>query len=260
MEVSMGGLLEGKKGVVLGVANKRSIAWAIAEHAMKEGARLCLTYQNERFKKQVEKLVQPYPDTVLVPCDVSQDEEIEGLAKVCHDTFGTIDFLVHSLAFAHKEDLEGPFYNVPRDHFFDALNISAYSLVALVRILKPLFAQSASVLTMTYLGGERVVPNYNIMGVAKAALDAIVRYLAWDLGGEGVRVNAISAGPIRTLASAGISQFQKMLEHHRSVSPLRENVTQDDVARTAVFLLSEASRGMTGTIVYVDAGYHIMAI
>ncbi len=257
----MQGRLAGKHGLILGVANKWSIAWAIAQAAAREGARLMITYQNERIGKQVVKLAMTLPEARTAPCDVSDETQIEHLRDTIRDTMGHLDFIVHSVAYAHRDDLSGPFYRVPKDRFMQALDISAYSLVAIARTMRPLMTgREGSILTMTYLGGERVVPNYNVMGVAKAALDAIVRYLAQDLGPEGIRVNAISAGPIKTLAASGIRAFQQMLDHHKTLSPLRRNVTQEDVAEVAVFLLSDAARGVTGTVVYVDAGYHIMAV
>ena len=252
--------LEGKRGCILGVANKWSIAWAIARAAAGAGARLLVTYQNERFGKQVRKLAAQLPHADTLECDVSRPDHLVQLRESLAARFNGLDFLVHSIAFAAKEDLSGPFYQVPRERFLQCLDISAYSLVAVTRELLPLFDQGGSIMAMTYLGGERVVPNYNVMGVAKAALDAVVRYLAYDLGPRGVRVNAVSAGPIKTLAAAGISRFQQMLDHHREMSPLRRNITQEDVARAAVFLLSDASAGVTGTVLYVDAGYHAMAV
>lgn len=252
--------LTGKRGLILGVANKWSIAWAIAEQVAHAGARLVITYQNERLKRGVEKLVSELSNASIEECDVSQPSHLERLRDTLKEGFGSIDFIVHSIAFAAKEDLVGPFYKVPRERFLQTIEISAYSLVAVTRELLSLFSGGGSIVAMTYLGGERVVPNYNVMGVAKAALDAIVRYLANDLGPLGVRVNAISAGPIKTLAAAGISDFQKMLDHNREHSPLRRNISQEDVARAATFLLSDASGGITGSTLYVDSGFHIMAV
>jgi len=254
-------LLEGKHGLVLGVANKWSIAWAIARMAAEHGARLVITYQNERFQKQVQQLADTLPDARTAPCDVADEAQIEALRQTVQATMGHLDFIVHSVAYAHKDDLEGPFYPVPKDRFMTALDISAYSLVAVVRALLPLMeGRSGSVLTMTYIGSQRVMPNYNVMGIAKAALEAIVRYLAHDLGPSGIRVNAISAGPIKTLAASGIGDFSRILEVYQSRSPLRRNVTQEDVARAAVFLLSDMASAVTGTVLYVDAGFHIMGV
>ncbi|MCS7312743.1 MAG: enoyl-ACP reductase [Acidobacteria bacterium] len=254
-------LLDGKHGLVLGVANKWSIAWAIARAAAEHGARLIVTYQNERFQKQVQQLVDTLPGARTAPCDVAEDAQLEALRQTVQATIGHLDFVVHSIAHAHKDDLEGPFYPIPKDRFLAALDISAYSLVAVVRALRPLMqGRSGSVLTMTYIGSERVMPNYNVMGIAKAALEAIVRYLAHDLGPSGIRVNAISAGPIKTLAASGIGDFSRILEIYQTRSPLRRNITQEDVAQAAVFLLSDMASAITGTVLYVDAGFHIMGV
>jgi len=208
-------LLEGKNGLIVGVANKHSIAWAIAESTAREGARLMFNYQNERLKDNVEGLVKELPGAKAFPCDVGNDAEIEALMKNVEAECGRLDFLVHSVAFAPPEDLKGEFVNTSRQGFATALDVSAYSLVALSRAALPLMTEGGSILTLTYLGAERVVPHYNVMGVAKAALEASMRYLAHDLGPRGVRVNAISAGPIRTLAARGVSGISKMVEHHR---------------------------------------------
>jgi enoyl-[acyl-carrier protein] reductase I len=251
-------LLEGKKGLVIGVANKHSIAWAIAEAAIREGAKVAFSYQNDRLKGNVEELISGVDGASLFPCDVSSDEEIAAFIRNVETELGTIDFLVHSVAYAPREELAGEFVATTRQGFATALDISAYSLVALSRAALPLMTNGGSIITLTYLGAERVVPHYNVMGVAKAALEASVRYLASDLGPRGIRVNAISAGPIRTLAARGVSGITKMVENHRQIAPLRKATEQAEVGDTAVFLLSSMSRGITGEVIYVDDGYHIL--
>ena len=251
-------LLEGKKGLIIGVANRHSIAWAIAEAAAGAGARLALNYQNERLRENVSELAAGLDGALLFPCDVSSDAEIESFADKVRAEFGSIDFLVHSVAFAPREELTGEFVATTRQGFATALDISAYSLVALSRAVLPLMTGGGSIVTLTYLGAERVVPNYNVMGVAKAALEASVRYLANDLGPRGIRVNAISAGPIRTLAARGVSGITKMVDSHRQIAPLRKATEQAEVGDTALFLLSSMSRGITGETIYVDDGYHIL--
>jgi len=254
-------LLEGKRGVVFGVANKRSLAWAIARKAAEEGASLALTYQGERIEENVRELAEGLNDPLILPCDVSKDEELEAAFSSIRDRFGGLDFLVHAVAFARKEELEGEYLKTSREGYRLAQEISSYSLTAMARLAAPLMdGHPASILALTYLGGERVIPHYNVMGVAKAALDMSVRYLAADLGPRGIRVNAISAGPIKTLASAGIKGFSRILEHMREHAPLRRNVDQAEVADSAVFLLSDLSRGITGEILHVDSGYHIVGM
>jgi enoyl-[acyl-carrier protein] reductase I len=251
-------LLEGKKGLILGVANKQSIAWAIAESAAREGAKLIFNYQNDRFKDKVEKLAEGIEGAKTFQCDVGNDDEIAAMMKGAEDEFGEVDFLVHSIAYAPTEELAGEFINTSRQGFATALEVSAYSLVAVSRAAAPLMKNGGSIITLTYLGSERVVPNYNVMGVAKAALEASVRYLANDLGPRGVRVNAISAGPIRTLAARGVGGISKMVEHHREIAPLRHATEQAEVGDAALFLLSSLGRGVTGEVIYVDGGYHIL--
>jgi len=254
-------LLQGKKGVVVGVANKRSIAWGIAQAAAREGARLAFTYQGERLKESVEELVKPIEGSILLPLDVTKDDDIKAMAETLKKEFGEIDFLVHAVAFAKPEELDGNFVDTSRDGYALAQDVSAYSLVALTRALLPLMeGRPASVITLSYLGGERVIPNYNVMGVAKAALEMTVRYLAADLGPKGVRVNAISAGPVKTLAAAGIHGFRRMLGQVSSVAPLRRNVTQEEIGDAGVFLLSSMSRGVTGEVIHVDCGYHVIGM
>jgi enoyl-[acyl-carrier protein] reductase I len=251
-------LLEGKNGLIAGVANKHSIAWAIAQSAAKEGARLAFNYQNERLKDNVESLAGTIEGARCFPCDVTDDAQVDALMKSVEAEMGQLDFLVHSLAFAPREELEGDFLNTSRRGFATALDISAYSLIALARAALPLMREGGSIITLTYLGSERVVPHYNVMGVAKAALEATVRYLANDLGPRGIRVNAVSAGPIRTLAARGVSGITKMVEHHREIAPLRRATEQAEVGDAALFLLSSLSRGITGEVIYVDGGYHIL--
>lgn len=254
-------LLAGKKGLIAGVANKHSIAWAIAQSAAREGAQLAFNYQNERLRDNVEELASQLAGSKIYPCDVTVDDEITALVQGLEADFGQLDFLVHSLAYAPAEALRGEFINTSRQDFATALDISAYSLVALARAALPLLQRSGnggSIITLSYLGAERVVPGYNVMGVAKAALEATMRYLASDLGPHNIRVNAISAGPIRTLAARGVSGITKMVEKHRELAPLRRATEQAEVGDTALFLLSALGRGITGEVIYVDGGYHIL--
>ena len=254
--------LEGKTGIVFGVANKRSIAWAIAQALSKEGMRLAFTYQGERLKESVESLTSTIENSVLLPCDVTRDDEVDSVFRSVEEQFGRLDTLVHSVAFAPKEDLENDFVNTSRDGFKLAHDISAYSLVALCRAAMPLFEKSGggSVLALTYHGAVKAVEGYNLMGVAKASLEASIRYLATNLGPKNVRVNAISAGPVNTLAARGISGFTGMLKHHAEKAPLRRNVTLEEIGNAALFLCSNMSSGITGEIMYVDAGYNVLGI
>lgn len=256
----MPGLVAGKRALVLGVASERSIAWAIAKRLSQEGAQLALTYQNERLEKNVCSLAEELPETLVLPCDVAEEEQIASLAQQLHEQWGKLDILVHSIAFAKKEELSGRYVDTSREGFRIAMEISVFSLVALCKALEPLMSGGASVLTLTYLGSERVVPNYNVMGVAKAALEASVRYLANDLGTQGIRVNAISAGPINTLAARAIAGFTTMLQRVREVAPLRRNTEVEEVADAALFLLSDLARGVTGEVLYVDSGYHVVGM
>jgi enoyl-[acyl-carrier protein] reductase I len=254
-------LLEGKHGLVLGVANKRSIAWGIARAAQREGARLALTYQGERLERNVRQLAEDLEDPLLLPCDVSRDEDLKGVADGVRQEFGGLDFVVHAVAFALREELDGEFVGTSREGYRVAQDISSYSLTALARETAPLMeGRGGSIVTLSYLGGERVVPHYNVMGVAKAALEMSVRYLAADLGPRGIRVNAISAGPIKTLAASGVHGLSRMLEYHRTHAPLRKNTEQDEVGDTALFLLSPLSRGVTGEVIHVDGGFHVMGM
>ena len=253
--------LSGKIGVVVGVANKRSLAWAIARAASDQGARLVLTYQNDRLRENVEELAaQLVPPARLLPCDVSDDAQVTDLFEVVDRELGGLDFLVHGAAFAPREALAAPFVETGREAFRIALDVSAYSLVALARGAAPLMAArgGGSIVTLTYLGSDRVFTNYNVMGVAKAALEASVRYLADGLGPQNIRVNAISAGPIKTLAASGISGFGGILQVYRERSPLRRNTELEEVGETGRFLLGPESSGITGEVLMVDSGYHVM--
>ena len=254
----MSNSLQGRAVVVFGVANKRSIAWAIAQQMQQAGAQLAITYQNERLKQEADDLIAALPNSQAFQCDVSRDEEIALLFEQLTSRYGKLDALVHSLAFAPAEALKDEFVNTSREGFRIALDISAYSLVAVARAARPLMTNGGSITTLTYYGAEKVVPKYNVMGVAKAALEASVRYLAYDLGKNKIRVNAISAGPIKTLAARGISGLGDMLSAHAERAPLRRNVDVNEVAATAVFLASDAGSGITGETIYVDCGYNIM--
>ncbi|HHU49535.1 MAG TPA: enoyl-ACP reductase FabI [Clostridiales bacterium] len=254
----MTGLLKDKTILIMGVANKWSIAWGIAQSCAREGARLILTYQNQRSKNAVEQLSAALPEVALYPCDVTSDEEIKELFYSIRKDYGIIHGVAHSVAFAKGEELTGSYYNTSRDGYLLAQNISSYSLAAVSREARALMSQGGSIITLTYLGGERVVPNYNVMGVAKAALEASVRYLANDLGPEQIRVNAISAGPIKTVSAKGVKDFSSVLGIYEEKAPLRRTVSQQDIGDTAVFLMSDLSRGITGEVIHVDAGYHIL--
>jgi len=252
--------MKGKKGIIFGVANDRSIAWGIAKKLLEEGAEVAFSYNGERLKRNLDKLLQNYPSSKLYDCDVSAEENISKVAEQYKAEVGQCDFLVHAIGFADKSYLEGAFLPTPKDVFLQAMDISAYSLVSLTRAFRPLMTKGSSVLALTYLGSEKVVQNYNVMGVAKAALEAIVRYLAYDLGPEGIRVNAISAGPVNTLAARGISDFTDLLKIHRKIAPLRENTTPEHVGGAAYFLLSDLSFGVTSEIMYVDGGYNTVTV
>jgi enoyl-[acyl-carrier protein] reductase I len=254
-------LLEGKTGLIMGVANKRSIAWGIANSVHRAGARLVLTYQNERLGENVRELAPQLGDPLLAPCDVASDEQIQALMARIGEEIGHLDFIAHVLAFAPREALDGMYAGTRRDDFRVALDISAYSLAAVSGAALPLMKdRQAAIVTLTYLGAERALPNYNVMGVAKAALEASVRYLANDLGPHGVRVNAISAGPIKTLASSAVGGISNMIKVHAERAPLRKPVDIDEVGDAALFLVSPLSRGITGEVIYVDGGYHILAV
>jgi enoyl-[acyl-carrier protein] reductase I len=251
--------LAGKLGLVVGVANRRSISWAIAQAAAAQGARIAFTYQTERLEENVRELAGELEGSLVAPCDVASDEQIAALFDRISREFGALDFVVHGAAFAPREELSSPFVQTTREGFRIALDVSAYSLIALARSATPLLAErgGGSIVTLTYLGSERVFPNYNVMGVAKAALEATVRYLAGDLGPRNIRVNAISAGPIKTLAASGIGGFSSILQVYKDRAPLRRTVDASEVAEAARFLLGPAGRGVTGEVLMVDAGYHI---
>jgi enoyl-[acyl-carrier protein] reductase I len=254
--------LTGKHGLIVGIANKRSIAWAIAKAAADAGARLAVTYQGERLEENVRELAAELVDPLILPCDVTNDPQVADVMAKIEREFGGLDFLVHAVAFAPREEITSAFLNTSRDGFRIALDVSTYSLIALTRGAAPLMAArgGGSVLTLTYLGSERVFENYNVMGVAKAALEASVRYLASELGPQNVRVNAISAGPIKTLAAAGIGGFSKILQVYRERAPLRRNVETAEVADTARFLIGPGGRGITGSVIPVDGGFNIMGL
>jgi enoyl-[acyl-carrier protein] reductase I len=254
--------LAGKHGLVVGVANKRSICWAIAQAAAQAGARLAVTYQGERLEENVRELAQDLNSPLILPLDVASDQQIADVFAAIDRDFGGLDFLVHGAAFAPREELNGPFINASRDGFRQALDISAYSLVALTRGAVPLMERrgGGSIVTLTYLGSSRVFQNYNIMGVAKAALEACVRYLASDLGPQNIRVNAVSAGPIKTLAASGISGFSGIMNVYRERAPLRRTVEAAEVAQAALFLLSDGGKAITGEIMMVDSGFHVMGL
>ncbi len=250
-------LMAGKKGIILGVANDKSIAWGIAEELHKAGATLGFTYQGEVLEKRVRPLAESIGSTFLEPCDVTNDADIDRLFAKVKAKFGTIDFLVHAIAFSDKNELTGEYLATSRKNFSNSLDISCYSFTALAQRADKLMPHGGSLVTLTYYGAERVMPHYNVMGVAKAALEASVKYLAMDMGKRNIRVNAISAGPIKTLAAAGIGDFRFMLKWNEINSPLKRNVTTEDVGKTALYLLSDLSAGVSGEVLHVDAGYHI---
>lgn len=253
-------LLEGKRGVVLGVANDRSIAWGCAQACAHHGAELAFGYPNDAMKKRVEELAQTMPGAPVLLCDVTKDDDISAFFAKLKEHWGSIDFVVHSIAFAHRDDLKNPFLQTPRDHFALAMDVSAYSLVAVAREAAPLMTNGGSIVTMTYYGAEKVIPNYNVMGVAKAALEACTRYLAYDLGPQSIRINAISAGPIRTLSASAISDLRIMLDVAEKTAPLRRNVTQTEVGNAALYLISDLASGVTGEVHHVDCGYNTLGL
>jgi len=260
-------LLAGKRGLVMGVANDRSIAWAIAKRAAEHGAQLAFTYQGEALEKRVRPLAASVGSGLVLPCDVTDDASIDAVFDTLKSDWGGLDFLVHAIAYSDKEELKGQYVETSRDNFIRTLDISCYSLTAIARravpLMPPLAADGTgggSILTLTYYGAERVMPHYNVMGVAKAALEASVRYLATDLGGEGIRVNALSAGPIKTLAASGIGDFRYILKWNQYNSPLKRNVALEDVAGSALYLLSDLSGGVTGEVHHVDCGYHVVGM
>jgi enoyl-[acyl-carrier protein] reductase I len=254
-------LLDGKTGIVFGVANKRSIAWAIAQAWAREGAKLAFTFQGERVKENVAELAGTFgADTLILPCDVTKDDEIAKVFKTVGEKFGKLNLLLHSVAFAPKDALEGRFVDTSREAFRIAHDVSAYSLVALSRAAEPLMPDGGSIVAMSYYGAEKVVPHYNVMGVAKASLEASTRYLAYDLGPKKIRVNCISAGPVNTLAARGIAGFSDMLKHYEAHAPLKRNVTPEELGASGVFLASDGAAAITGQVIYVDSGYQIMGM
>lgn len=255
--------LSGKNALVTGIANNRSIAYGIAQQLHKAGANLGVTYlpdEKGRFEKKVRELTESLNPSIFLPCNVQNDTQIDETFATIKEEWGHIDILIHCLAFANKEDLTGEFSNVSREGFKTALDISAYSLTRLAQAAKPLFREGGSIITLSYLGGVKVIPNYNVMGIAKSALEMSVRYLAADLGNQNVRVNAISAGPIRTLASSAVGGILDMIRHVEEIAPLHRTVTQTEVGNTAAFLASDLSSGITGQVIYVDSGYEIMGM
>ncbi|MEA2176582.1 MAG: enoyl-[acyl-carrier protein] reductase [Blastocatellia bacterium] len=253
-------MLQNKFGIIFGVANKRSIAWATAQALSEAGARLAFTYQGERLKENVEGLTRELEGALILPCDVMRQEEVDETFARVGQEFGRLDFLIHSIAFAPKEALEGEFLDTSRDAFLTALEVSAYSLSQLARAAAPLMTEGGSIVSMSYYGAEKVVPNYNVMGVAKAALEASTRYLAADVGRRNIRVNAISAGPLNTLSARGVANISTMLKHHAERAPLGRNVEAREVGNTALFLCSPLASAITGEVIHVDCGYNIMAI
>ncbi|RME86863.1 MAG: enoyl-ACP reductase [Anaerolineae bacterium] len=253
-------LLEGKTALIFGLANERSIAWGITRAMHEAGAQIGLSYAGEALERRVRPLAERIGCTFVEPCDVTQDDQIADIAAKAKEAFGQIDILVHSIAYALREELTGPYYNTSREGFRVAMDVSVYSFVALARAFQPLLRPGGALLCMTYYGSVKVAPNYNVMGVAKAALEASTRYLAYDFGPQKVRVNAISAGPIRTLAAAGVSGFRDMYRHFAEIAPLGENITTEDVGQAAVFLCSDMARHITGEVLYVDSGYNIVGV
>lgn len=253
--------LAGKIGIVFGVANKRSIAWTIAQAWAKAGATLAFTYQGERVKENVEELAGAFgAGTMILPCDVTQDDQIAAVFDAVGKKFGRLHLMLHSVAFAPREALEGEFVNTSREAFRIAQDVSAYSFVALARAARPLMTEGGSIMGMSYYGAEKVVPHYNVMGVAKASLEACTRYLAYNLGPQKIRVNCISAGPVNTLAARGISGFVEMLRHYEARAPLKRNVTADELGATGLFLATDGAAAITGQVLYVDCGYQIMGM
>jgi enoyl-[acyl-carrier protein] reductase I len=253
--------LRGKTALVLGIANRWSIAYAIAEQLHAHGVRLAVTYQNERVRDEVHKLTSVWPDVLLMPCELTDEAQVQSVFEHIQKEFGQLNYLLHCIAFADRADLQGAFREVSRQGFHTAMDISAYTLIAVARRAAPLMpAEASSIVTLTYMASERVVPNYNVMALAKAALENSVRYLANDLGPQGIRVNAISAGPVRTASARAITGFTGMLKQHADRAPLRRNITVEEVGKAALYLCSELSSGVTGTIHFVDAGYHILGI
>ncbi len=253
-------MLTGKKGVIFGVANQHSLAWKIAQRCAHYGASLAITYQSDRFEEKVNALASELPDAFTFQCDLNRDDEIEAFVSALRERWGQVNFMAHCVAYALREELAGRYLDTSREGFKIAMETSVYTFVAAVRHLEPLLTPGASVLTLTYLGSERVVPGYNVMGVAKAALEASVRYLAYELGDRQIRVNALSPGPVSTLAARGIRGFTSMMEYVRAHAPFKRDTDPYEVGDAAVFLFSEMGRGVTGEVIYIDAGYHILGM
>jgi enoyl-[acyl-carrier protein] reductase I len=258
------GMFDGKKGLVFGIANDHSIAWAITQKLHAEGAEMGFTHlpdkdpERPRMERRLRKLVEPLGAELILPCDVQRDEDLDRIFTATREKFGNVDFVLHSIAYAPIEDLQGPTYNVSRDGFKLAMEISVYSLLTIARRSRDILKPGGSILTLTYLGGEKVIPGYNIMGICKSALESSVEYLANELGPSGFRINALSAGPLKTLSSSAVGEFDQMLKLYTSFSPLRRNITAEEVANTGAYLLSDLASGVTGETMHVDAGYHIM--
>ena len=254
------GIMNGKRGIVMGVANDRSIAWGIAEAVAKQGAEIAFTYQGDALEKRVRPLAEKVGSTIIIPCDVSNDEAIEETFKLLKEKWDTIDFIVHAIAYSDKEELKGEYVDTTRENFYKTMDISVYSFTAIAQRAARMMPNGGSMITLTYYGAEKVMPHYNIMGVAKAALESSVRYLAADLGSDKIRVNSLSAGPIKTLAASGIGDFRYILKWNQYNSPLRRNVTLNDVGGCGVYLLSDLSAGVTGETHHVDCGYHVVGM
>ena len=254
------GLLAARKGLVMGVANDRSLAWGIARAANAHGAELAFTYQGETLEKRVQPLAESVGSSLVLPCDVTDESSVEATFAAVADQWGGLDFVIHAIAYSDKEELKGQYLDTSRENFLNTLDISCYSFTSICRRAGALLNEGGSLITLTYAGAERVMPHYNVMGVAKAALEASVRYLAVDLGGRGIRVNAISAGPIKTLAASGIGDFRYILKWNEYNAPLKRNVTIDDVGGAALFLLSDLGSGVTGEVLHVDSGYHVVGM
>jgi enoyl-[acyl-carrier protein] reductase I len=257
---SNNGIMSGKRGIIMGVANDRSIAWGIASAAAKQGAELAFTYQGDALEKRVRPLAESVGSNIIIPCDVSSDEAIDETFNILKETWETIDFIVHAIAYSDKEELKGEYLDTTRENFFKTMDISVYSFTAVARRAAAMMPNGGSMITLTYYGAEKVMPHYNVMGVAKAALESSVRYLAADLGNNKIRVNSLSAGPIKTLAASGIGDFRYILKWNQYNSPLRRNVTLEDVGGCGVYLLSDLSTGVTGETHHVDCGYHVVGM
>lgn len=253
-------LMGGKRGLIMGVANNHSIAWGIAKALGEQGAKLAFTFQGEALQKRVEPLAESLGSNLVLPCDVSQEGNVETLFQELRKHWNTLDFVVHAIGFSDKEELKGKYVNTSRKNFLNSMDISCYSFTEVARYAAPMMTQGGSLLTLTYYGAEKVMPHYNVMGLAKAALEASVRYLAVDLGGDNIRVNAISAGPIKTLAASGIGDFRYILKWNQYNSPLKRNTTIEDVGRSALYLLSDLGSGVTGEVIHVDSGYHVVGM